>query len=1702
MTKRGASRPDEGAVARSAHFRRWRAFPVVMLGTLFVLTLASALLSSNAHATGLLSATITGPSNSSAPCTLNHLTSENYASALSDLNNATTNCSPASLPIGPNGLASLSATSLVVGGNASSTTPVITMQGNTTLFGLNAQILIVGQWTSATDTSPDFSVIVRFDNVNLSSLVAPSSTSTTPGVGLTSVWLAFTSHASGTSVDPSTFSDPTTSILPIAMNVSGSGVSFRAVPSASGDFATALSTLGVDPASIELDGSLSASVSGLSATSAPSVTAGLSISANAQLNVPTQSWLKVAPSATISVQGASNGTWSVSASSTATLGVGSTTYSPTVTFSVVKDSTGVTVDLSAALGTVNNAFGQSWLTLNSLTLDGTLSTSGGATAVSGSLAASATVSGNTFNVSVSLGTTSGLSVQLSSTASISTADIASALGLTLPSGTPTASIGDVAIDVQVPISGSPTVAVSGTASVSFGSGQPLSADLLIRVHGSSILVAARPTGQLTFDQLTGLSLSPDLTLPTVSVIVSSAPLAADSGSLDAVTNAFFQPVMCDPSTPDCSYTLNVASGLGLVATVTLPSSLDGLLSQVHIKVSGPLVIDGQFSLSGPPNVDLTVHLPVVTVNSGPIEQVALSLNVAASADSFTFSLQGDFTLVVAGTSGQTCPNGVNPQGGDVCLDFSVDARVSLGPSGATVDLKGVLSADQGWTLAKPKGITIYALAIDVGISSADGGSVNFGARGSVTFGNADLTVAMDLAISTSPPWLIPQGFTIASHSGLSMSDLTDLYHQVTGQTVSTTVLPPLALRNLYLSFSTIDNPSLCLQKGFYLSADLVIASGTGAGESGTQPPPCLPPSTSAPDASKACASDSSCLATVLLAINPDAPSITGAGFVTGFTAGPLSMDPTDLQFTLDTSTVQVYISGGGQLVNPAQWAAHDPNPSVWAQGSLTLSVGTQNLLLDGSVTIGQLSGHVHATGSLNLSDPGFNLTDWFSQTQQFFTTAGQRIDGSMQTVSNTVNTWYQTYVQTGTNAIMGDINSAYGSLNTSGPQQWQDLWNLYNSVSASVNSINSTLDNLKLSSLDISTDTIVNDALHGIDFPGWKVCVKNSCLTIVPAWSIPGLCTYDPAVEGTSVCTMPFNQFIAAARQQYADPQVSSALSSEGLSLPNGASDQSVVTGIHAIDPPSPGSITCAMATANFSAGTVSPATIEANSLGHSVTFAGPSVESLSNSTNNATNDTALSQDTFNSLYSGKNTGACTTPTSTFNVAPLTLSLDHSWIHEGETTMASGYVEDSSITQVQLDWGDGTITTATVKNGRYSASHVYADESTTNGLSSPFLVRVSVVGASAIAPLTQQISVLDAALGLDGSLVVTPAVADLMTPVTVSGVVALVEFGEPVTVTLTWGDGATSIVTTASDGSFDATHTYLQLAPPGHPSQVEPIEVSFAEVDGTAGAVATSVTVNDVAPANASLYPVGGALFDQGTVFTHVGTTVVFDGGVQSITPRAGPTFNIDWADGSVTVAPVLAPSGGPLDPGPIAGWYPYSLHDAFIAHVFANACLFRVATTVTDEDTLSAPTVMTPVVATQPLGAQRYGAGNWLHQLDLSGHSRRGAMTTAQWNCYLAIASYIAPPLANGSVTLSQARTILSPAYAGLSATDLLASQVRRDLLTSLLNFANGAWDWNAPLGPSATAYSVLVTQANQALTSMDPVALSTVHAALSPIS
>lgn len=267
----------------------------------------------------------------------------------------------------------------------------------------------------------------------------------------------------------------------------------------------------------------------------------------------------------------------------------------------------------------------------------------------------------------------------------------------------------------------------------------------------------------------------------------------------------------------------------------------------------------------------------------------------------------------------------------------------------------------------------------------------------------------------------------------------------------------------------------------------------------------------------------------------------------------------------------------------------------------------------------------------------------------------------------------------------------------------------------------------------------------------------------------------------------------------------------------------------------------------------------------------------------------------------------------------------------------------------------------------------------------------------------------------------------------------------------------------------------------------EPLSGTFAVVvtvtdkDGAEGEASFDLTVHNVDPT--PVMDLTGATMINGvpTIFSMMGGSVDFSA---RVTDPGSDDLHLawDWDDGNTATATYL------LD-DPNADPFPSPTMDArdvtdMQSHMFAEACLYTVSLTATDDDA-GEGSDSTSVVVTGNSGEAR-SAGYWMTQY----RENRVELGEEVLNCYLAISGHM-------SAVFDEERDGTDSFE---SATDALWTNdsrgrmwhlLDRQLLTAWLNFANGAYGWDEMVdtdgdGMADTPFSDAITHAE--MVRLDP--------------
>lgn len=1622
---------------------------------------------------------------------------------------------PTVLPVAPSGFPGITTANATL--DQDDTNHTLTVGGPVDLLGANAQMLVTAVWADAgTDTAPSVTVAFRTDDAKLSDL-APSLDAV--DVGLTKAWTAFRRDAADTSAIPvgdlpqagQDFFDDGVDATDDDLVV-GQGVAFRGlVDGESAGLGDALGRIGV--ASARLDGTLSTSDDALE----DGDTTGFALEATLSVNSPDTmpDWLELGETWVLSLT-KSGSDLSVGVAGDATVTLGDTPVTASASVSVTSSAGALSMDLSIAIDEVVAPFGAEWMTLDAATLDASISADG----VAGTLATQITVGeapdSITGTVEVTLeksadGLSASLDAALSGT--ISTRKLAELVGAdttTLPDDVDV-SLTDPAFYVAVDGTTTPkgiTVSFTGTADVTLG-GTSLGATILGRYGPDGLLVAARPSGPLTLSDLVG-DVAPDPSLPDLSVVVSTQEVSSPSGDLDAPTYQYFQPVLC-PDGTDCEFDLELARGVTLAAAIQLPADLTDPLAEIGLEISDPLRVTGEIPAFGGTTTSLTVELPGLSSagDGGYVRGAGLDLEIRKAGGTISFGLNGSLTLGIPRVESDDCPSGITVDG--TCIDevsFMLTGRFLFETDSATFRIEGGLesAAEEGWQ--QPFGIpylTLHEAKLTLGVTTGAGAGVQIGFLGRLVVGQTDISISALVGVTPNTPYLDFKGFTGSSQNGLSMRQLAKLFEEVSGEPVPTAVtdvLPPVGVRNLFLSIGHVDDPDLCLRSGFYLSADLYLDKGT---PNGSLVPGCLPPpDDGTPSTTDQCEADSDCLASVLIDVQTGKgggiPSINAEGYVAGWNAGPLTFDPTFVQLTLKATGARVFIQGGAELKDPVIYISDPSTTSTWAKGTLTLDVGTQRLLVKGDLSIADdfIEAGFEGSGKLDLTDPDFAFSMYLRAA--FLDDIAEGIDEAIKAVDAALDEFSAAFSTQNVDKVFGELRGAFTELGSPTSTTWNTISTGYFDFRDDIDSANSTLSSFGLPTIPLNE--VMDMALHGIvipDIPGVTACIFGECFTVwpsIPIPDIPGMCSYVPVLKDTLICTATKDKVDDALRSEYAAPVIRTEVVDAGLAVPAGVSVESMVTKFSRIEPTSTPAtasarraatggteITCAVAPVSYPNGSVGNTTFDVQTMGTTVTVTGAEPDDLAASGGAATTAAVdeAEQDTFKALLTTSDTGGCTgsaPPPGPTKV--LTMNLAASFVEEGSSLSASGTsVGGAAGETVTLRWGDGTTSTTTLSATKtWQATHVYADD-VGAGRTTTYTVRAE---APEHTGAIRQIGVTNVAPSL-ADMELDPASVDEAEVATLSGRVVDPGTLDTHTVVVDWGDGTAPETVPVVARAFTATHVFADDNPTSTDRDSVPVSIDVTDKDRAA---VEEIEQQEILNTRTFGVTAGAPnqLVDRGTTFARTGKVVTWHGTASDRSAVDTLIADVDWADGTSTGV-IVAPNGTANRP-----WT--------AQHGWTEPCVYSVTVDVSDDDQGAAGTIRRTVVVTRATADKMGGIRWWTDQFRRLDAGRRAALTPAQAGCYLSVARHLSTTLGLKlrlrtspqaydvlSMTRPSGLTRPTPAQAELAQE---RDRLDRALLGALLDFTYGRRAWDTPVAREhrrLITFAQLVDRADKARTS-----------------
>ena len=282
------------------------------------------------------------------------------------------------------------------------------------------------------------------------------------------------------------------------------------------------------------------------------------------------------------------------------------------------------------------------------------------------------------------------------------------------------------------------------------------------------------------------------------------------------------------------------------------------------------------------------------------------------------------------------------------------------------------------------------------------------------------------------------------------------------------------------------------------------------------------------------------------------------------------------------------------------------------------------------------------------------------------------------------------------------------------------------------------------------------------------------------------------------------------------------------------------------------------------------------------------------------------------------------------------------------TLSDAGVLDDHTLT---VAWGDGQTQTAALAAGVFSftATHTYADDNPTGTPADSVAISVSVAdddtgtGSGAFGAVVVN---ADPTVGVSATQSVNEGGAATVTVTLADAGVA-----DDHTLTLSWGDGATTTAALAAGvTSFTAAHTYVDDNPTGTPSDLLGISVAVTDDDTGSAQAGTSVVVNNVAPV------VGGLAVSPTPV--NLGATLTLTGAVTDVGAADTQTVVIAWGDGTTSQVSLV--------PGQITFSATHAYRDD---NLFPQRTeTFAISATATDDDTGTSAAATTTATVFNPL--------------------------------------------------------------------------------------------------------------------------------------
>ena len=894
-------------------------------------------------------------------------------------------------------------------------------------------------------------------------------------------------------------------------------------------------------APVTFSGALGFGLDGLSSGQAPAMSGSLSATLPA-LTQGLPAWVSGTGPWTVALAADSNHNVQLSLGGTVSATVNGSSYTATVSGALASVNGQTTFDLTGNIaGTFTNLFGLSWLSVTNPTVSLHVAHGTAGSSVDASLRSDLTINNYALTAEAVISSKDGKSAQLtvtskSSTATVGIGDVLSYFGATAPSGLPTATLNSLSARVGI-VSNNGTSAtldvVADTSislpssSSSFDSTMPLQI-AKPAVGPTTVLAGFQPHNAVTLSDFVS-NPSPDFAFPSAAILVATQQTNLSWANLLPAEQAFFSP-FCGDGSSACHASLAVPSGISIATATNIPASLNSSLDQMGISHTAPVLATGTLPVFGQGALNLHVALPAIP-GTGPdfFDHGQLSLDVGQDGVAFngavTFNVPKGSS--VANATSCTSEGGVwrTPRGGSslACYDqvpFSLSAAIKVGVT-TSFTLTGGMQ--QGYRWVAPMGqqwLSLNSAVIQLGVTASPDVSATLGFQLGATIANHDFAGSILASLTVGgPTGVTPNlvGLRLASGSGLSTQDLVDLA-TATGTQVSLqqASLPNIAVRNVLLSFSQVDDPALCLKSGVHIAGDLYINPGSGATTINSSD---CQDGAPAQNRATICSADSSngCMAGVDVAI--DDKGIHASGVLGGFTAGPLVFSGAKVDLEIGASVQHLLLAGQASI-------------NGFAQGSIDLLVGPTQTRFRGSAALfgSGLDAYLDGTANLNLqhlSDlnnvAGFNITAVLKS--QWLNQAGVALSGTLAQLKPVV----QTVAAIILDLNNGDVVKALFEIPNKAAQLGISLPAPYGPIFQTISSDLTTITN-GIAVLGKPFSYTLNGVMNGFDinFPGIpgiqvpQTCITTwsggSCYTTPPWHTIFGTVPGIPGVVVPATC--------------------------------------------------------------------------------------------------------------------------------------------------------------------------------------------------------------------------------------------------------------------------------------------------------------------------------------------------------------------------------------------------------------------------------------------------------------------------------------------------------------------------------------------------------------------------------------------------------